>query len=520
MTHDLSRPRPPSTEREIRLLSIIESAMDAIITIDEDQRVILFNRAAERVFGVDATAALGSSIDRFIPARFRKAHAEQVSGFGRTGETMRGMGRLGMVSGVRADGTEFPIEASISQTVSEGRRLYTVILRDISERKKLEEQLLHSQKTEGIGRLAGGIAHDFNNLLMAIFNYLTLASNKLESDHPARAALGHAHEAADRAAMLTRQLLTFARKQVAKPRVLSPVDVVKALEPMLQRLIGDDVALRTNLAPDTGNVLADSTQLEQVLVNLSVNARDAMPHGGTLAIESANVDLDADYCRTRVDANPGPHVMLCVSDSGEGMTPDVLARLFEPFFTTKAPGKGTGLGLATCHGIVRQSGGHIAVYSEPGRGTAVKVFLPRATQEKAAPAAAAPSAGSLRGSETVLLVEDNSIVRTLILRALGSAGYTVLVASSGLEALRIVESHPGKIDLLVTDVVMPVMSGVQLAEILAQKLPRLAIVYISGFTEESVADQGLNTNGRAFLSKPFASEVLLRTARELLSRKA
>jgi CheY-like chemotaxis protein len=245
-----------------------------------------------------------------------------------------------------------------------------------------------------------------------------------------------------------------------------------------------------------------------------------MPHGGTLAIESANVDLDADYCRPRVDANPGPHVMLCVSDSGEGMTPDVLARLFEPFFTTKAPGKGTGLGLATCHGVVRQSGGHIAVYSEPGRGTVVKIFLPRATEEKTAPAVAAPSAGPLHGSETVLLVEDNSIVRTLILEALGSAGYTVLVASSGLDALRVVESHPGRIDLLVTDVVMPVMSGVQLAEILTQKLPRLAIIYISGYTEESVADQGLNTNGRAFLSKPFASEVLLRTARELLSRKA
>ena len=504
-----------------RLLSIIDSAMDAIITVDEEQRVVLFNRTAASVFGVPAAEAIGSPLDRFIPARFRPAHAEHVRAFGRTGVTNRVMGRLSTLSGLRSDGTEFPIEASISHAVSDGRRYYTVILRDITEKRRLETQLLHSQKVEGIGRLAGGVAHDFNNLLMGIFNYLTLASRQIEPDHPAQPALRHVKEAADRAASLTRQLLIFARKQVVKPTVLAPEKVITDLAPMLQRLIGEDITLRTVVAPGTGKVLADSSQLEQVVMNLALNARDAMPRGGSLTIEAGNVRLDETYCRSRVGATPGPHVMIAVTDTGTGMTPEVLSRLFEPFFTTKPPGKGTGLGLATCHGIVQQCGGHIAVYSEPGKGTSIKVFLARLTDadETPQPGAIAPAAPP-RGHETVLLVEDDAMIRGLALAALRDAGYDVLVAEHGAEALSVVQEGKRRIDLLVTDVVMPEMSGVVLAERLTRAQPGLRVIFMSGYTDETIAHHGVETGSSAFLAKPFMTDTLLEKAREVLDKAA
>ncbi len=503
-------------DSQARLLSIIDCAMDAIITVDEAHRVVMFNRAAERIFGVPAREAIGGSLDRFIPERFRGAHAGHVRSFGCTGVTTRAMGRLDTLCGLRADGREFPIEASISQTPSNGRRFFTVILRDISERQRLEQQLLQSQKMESIGRLAGGIAHDFNNLLMAMFNYLTLASRRLESGHPARGALTHVQEAAERAAALTRQLLAFARKQVVHQRVLCPRDVVVGLEPMLRRLLGEDVMLRAVLAPDTGNVRADGAQLEQVLMNLVVNSKDAMPRGGTLTIEAGNMVLDEAYCRTRVGTTPGEHVLISVTDTGVGMAPDVLARLFEPFFTTKPPGKGTGLGLATCHGIVKQSGGHIAVYSEPGRGTSMKVFLPRVLEEAAGSAPAGSEAEPVGGTETALLVEDSAMVRDLASAALRDAGYTVLSATGGSEALRAVAEHAGPIDLLVTDVVLPEMSGVKLAESLLRARPGMAVIYMSGYTDETIADHGVETARMAFLAKPFTMDTLLRKVREVL----
>ncbi len=504
-----------------RLLSIIESAMDAIITVDDEQRVVMFNQAAAKVFGVSAADAMGSPLDRFIPQRFRSAHAEHVRAFGRTGATNREMGRLGTLSGLHANGEEFPIEASISHAVSDGRRFYTVILRDISEKRRLEGQLLQSQKMEGIGRLAGGVAHDFNNLLMGIFNYLTLATRKLEEGHPARAPLEHVKQAAERAASLTRQLLIFARKQVVKPMLLAPGDVVLGIEPMLQRLIGEDVNLRTVVAPGAGKVLADASQLEQVVMNLALNARDAMPQGGSLTIEIANIRLDEAYCRNRVGATPGPHVMLAVTDTGTGMTPEVLSRLFEPFFTTKPPGKGTGLGLATCHGIVEQCGGHIAVYSEPGRGTSVKVFLKRQVDPSAEPAPAEVHSEAPRGGiETIMLVEDNAMVRDLTVEALRDAGYHVLLAENGLEALRLAAAHPQPIDLLVTDVVMPEMSGVTLAEKLAMDRPGLRVIFMSGYTDETITYHGVEVSSSAFLSKPFMTDALLIKVREVLDAQS
>ncbi|CAG0978870.1 two-component system, cell cycle sensor histidine kinase and response regulator CckA [Phycisphaerales bacterium] len=503
-------------DNQARLSGIIESAMDAIITVDERQRIVMFNHAAERIFGVKAEQAIGGPLERFIPERFRAPHTSHIQGFAKTGVTSRAMGRLGTLSGLRADGVEFPIEASISQAVVAGTRFFTVILRDVSERRRLEEQLLQSQKMEGIGRLAGGIAHDFNNLLTVIFGYLGQASSRLESTHPARAALGHALEGAERAATLTRQLLAFARKQIVNPQILSLRDVVTGLEPMLHRLIGDDLTLRVVPAPDTGLVRADAGQIEQVIMNLTVNARDAMPMGGTLTIETMNVMLDEAYCRTRVGATPGEHVVIAMTDTGVGMSPEVMERLFEPFFTTKGPGKGTGLGLATCHGIVRQSDGHIAVYSEPGRGTCVKVFLPRVRTDVSAGGRAAPNGQSPGGNEVVLLVEDNPMVRDLVAQALGDAGYRLLVAENGPAAVRAATDQSKPIDLLVTDVVMPEMSGVQLAEAVSRLHPRVSVIYMSGYTEETIVRHGVEAEGLAFIAKPFTIETMLRKVRSVL----
>jgi signal transduction histidine kinase len=282
------------------------------------------------------------------------------------------MGRLDPLHGLRADGSEFPIEASISHSSIDGRHLMTVILRDVSDRKRIEDQLLHAQKMEVIGRLAGGIAHDFNNLLMAIFNYLALATRGLDANHPSRAPLTQVHEVSNRAARLTRQLLTFARKQPTKPVVLSPGEVLTTIEPMLRQLITDTITLSTTIDPDTPTIRADPSQVEQVLMNLVVNARDAMPEGGTIAITTGCFTADLDYCIDHPSAKPGRYATLEVT----GMTEEILARIFEPFFTTKEPGKGTGLGLATCHGIVTQSGGHLTVKSAPGHGTTIRVLLP------------------------------------------------------------------------------------------------------------------------------------------------
>jgi len=505
-------------ENERRLQRIVEAAMDGIITIDQTGRVIMFNTAAERIFGVTSAQALGGTLDRFLPPRMREGHGKHVAAFGHTGTSNRTMGNLGTLSGVRGDGTEFPMEASISHVTVGGQQFFTVILRDVSERKRLESQLLQAQKMEGVGRLAGGVAHDFNNLLMAIFNYLALASRRLGPDHPVTPSLTQANQAAQKAADLTRQLLTFARKQVVAPRVLSVRDVAAGLTPMLQRLIGEDVTLRTVFKEDTGNVRADPAQLEQVLVNLAINARDAMPHGGTLTIETYNEVLDESYCRTRIEAVMGEHVVLAVTDTGTGMSPEVQARIFEPFFTTKPVGKGTGLGLATCHGIVKQCGGHIGVYSEVGRGTAIRVYLQRVNSEAskhAAPAAPKPAPG---GSETVLLAEDSALVRELIADELRTAGYHVLTAESGPNALRVAAAYDRPIHLLLTDVVMPEMSGVQLAQELTAQRP-MPVIYMSGYTEETIEHHGVDPERVPFIAKPCMTETLLHMINQVL-RKA
>ena len=505
-----------SVDQSAHLGTIIDSAMDGIITLDQSQRVIMFNRAAQQIFGVSGPDAIGSPIERFIPDRFRTVHSHHIEAFASTGATVRSMGRLGTIFGLRADGKEFPIEASISHTTVGGSRYFTIILRDVSDKIRLEGQLLQAQKMESIGRLAGGIAHDFNNLLMAMFNYLSLASRRLEPDHAARPYLAHTQEVAERAAGLTRQLLAFARKQTLRPRILNPRDVVAGVEPMLRRMVGEDITLHSVLSPDTGNVIADASQLEQVLVNLAVNARDAMPKGGTLIIQTCNVTLGEDYCGGRINVTPGEHVLISVADSGEGMPPEVLARLFEPFFTTKAAGKGTGLGLATCHGIVTQHGGQIDITSELGRGTTVKIYLPRAKERTAAPATTAAAPAPLGGTETVLLAEDSKVICDLAAAAMREVGYTVLAAPDGQSALALAAAHPGPIHLLVTDAVMPGMSGSELAATILRLHPNARVIFISGYTPDAIEPHGLPPHAAAFLAKPFMTDVLLAKIREVL----
>jgi nitrogen-specific signal transduction histidine kinase/ActR/RegA family two-component response regulator len=397
--------------------------------------------------------------------------------------------------------------------------LVTAAIRDISARRAAEERLLVSQKMEAVGQLAAGIAHDFNNLLTAIHGFGELLGGSLPDGDPRRADLGEIMRAADRASELTRQLVAFSRRQILRPRVLDPAEVVEGIAPMLRRLMGEHIALVTHTEPDLGRVMADPSQLEQVLLNLAVNARDAMPEGGELTIETANVESDAEYPGNHAELSPGPYVLLAISDTGEGMDPETKARAFEPFFTTKEPGKGTGLGLATVYGIVKQSLGSIYLSSEPGRGTTFKVYLPRVAEEATAVAETVTLRPAATGTETILLVEDNAAVRTFARRVLESQGYMVLEAACSAEALPLAASQSGSLDLLVTDVVMPGMQGPQLAQQLRAVRPDMPVLYVSGFTEDSVIAQGIQKREVAFLPKPFTAEALGHAVRDAIEHQ-
>ena len=378
-----------------------------------------------------------------------------------------------------------------------------------------EEQLRQSQKLEAIGQLAGGVAHDFNNLLTAINGYSALALRRLGEDHPISAYLEEIKKAGERATNLTRQLLAFGRKQLLQPLALNLNDIVGDMIKLLKRLIGEDVQLVTKAGVNLKQIKADPGQLEQVLVNLVVNARDAMPRGGTVTIETANIVLDGTYASRHVGVTPGEYVMLAVSDTGVGMDHETQSHIFEPFFTTKEKGKGTGLGLSTVYGIVRQSGGNIWVYSEPGRGTTFKVYLPQVHDEITKVDAIAEVIIK-RGSETVLLVEDEDMVRNLARQILEETGYTVLAANGGEEALHLFKTHKGTIHLMITDVVMPKMSGKDVADKLKETHPETKVLFMSGYTDEAIVHHGIVDSHIAFIQKPFSEVALTQKIREVL----
>ena len=397
---------------------------------------------------------------------------------------------------------------------------YEGVLEDITERKVLEEQLRQSQKMEAVGRLAGGVAHDFNNLLTIISGYSDLMLDNLEEGHRLRGHVDEIKKAGNRAATLTRQLLAFSRSQVLAPQVLDLNDVVVNMDKMLRRLIGEDVDLVAILGESLGRVKADPGQIEQVIMNLAVNARDAMPQGGKLTVETVNTRLDEDYARTHASLVPGDYVMLAVSDTGIGMDAQTQAHIFEPFFTTKEKGKGTGLGLATVYGIIKQSGGYIWVYSEPGRGATFKIYLPKVELPSGETGAGKTSESPLKGSETILLVEDEPALRAMVRSVLEKKGYKVLEARHGDDALIVSDQHRGKIDLLLTDVVMPGMSGRELAEQLATMHREMKILYMSGYTDDAIVHHGVLGSDMAFLQKPFTPEGIARKVREVLDAAA
>jgi PAS domain S-box-containing protein len=420
---------------------------------------------------------------------------------------------------LRKDGAIVWVELTVStmRAPSGEPQYFIAVVQDITGRKELEQELLHAQRMEGVGQLAGGIAHDFNNLLTVIGGRGHLALAKLGPDDPLRRDLDLIQTTVDRASALTRQLLAFSRKQILQPRVVDPNDLVRNLTDLLERLIGEDIELVFQPAADLGRVRVDPGQLEQVIVNLAVNARDAMADGGRLTIETSNVALDAGHTGRDVGMTPGPYVMLAISDNGVGMDAATRARMFEPFFTTKGPGKGTGLGLSTVDGIVNQSGGRIQVYSEPGVGTVFKILFPRTD---AGPEAEPPGDTTLpRGTETILLVEDEAEVRSLAREVLERLGYTLLEAKTGTDAVLIAARHVGLIDLLLTDVVMPRMGGGALAQAVTAARPETRILFMSGYTDDAIVRHGILEAGVQLLEKPFTPETLSRKVRMVLDRK-
>jgi PAS domain S-box-containing protein len=417
---------------------------------------------------------------------------------------------------VRKDGaviwvsdTAVVVSGSYTHPVMEG------IIVDITERKLLENQLQQSRRMEAVGRLAGGIAHDFNNLLTIIKGYAELAQQRAGVQPDLRADVQQIENAAERASALIRQLLAFSRRQVLQPKVLDLNAIVLGLDKLLARLMGEHIEMVTRCGANVGHVKADPAQVEQVIMNLVVNARDAMPEGGRLTVETVNVDLDSTYARDHVTVKPGPYVMLAVSDNGIGMSPETVAHIFEPFYTTKGSGQGTGLGLSTVYGIVKQSGGYIWVYSEPGKGTTFKVYLPR-VQELADPKQEVVIPGVNKGSETVLLVEDDGAVRELASMILSSNGYLVLPAQDALEAEHFSANHSGEIHLLLTDIMMPGTSGRELARRISARHPRARVLYMSGYTDNVLAQGGVLEEGVSFLQKPFTPAALSQKVRDVL----
>ncbi len=498
----------------IRLRRAVDASGEVIFMTDREGIITSINPEFTRLYGYTPDEVVGKTTPRILKSG--NMSADDYKRFWNAIQEKRVV--RGTIVNRAKDGHLISVESSVNPIQDEPGEIigFLAIQRDVTGRKQLERQFLQAQKMEAVGRLAGGVAHDFNNLLTVINGYTDLM---LEGGAPGSSARSHLEEirrAGDRASALTRQLLAFSRRQVVMPVVLDLNAIVEGMHKMLRRLIREDIEFHTSFAPDLGGVKADAGQIEQVIMNLAVNARDAMPKGGKLIIETANVELDDEYVRAHPDVTPGRYVLLALSDTGWGMDVETQSHIFEPFFTTKHAGKGTGLGLSTVYGIVKQSGGHVNVYSEAGQGTVFKVYLPRIDEPVEAVTGASTQAAELTGSETVLLAEDEPSVRSLAAEAMRGNGYAVLEAGDAEQALALWAQHSEKIDLLLSDVVMPGMNGKELADRLKQLRPELKVLFISGYTADAIAQHGILEEGVVLLSKPFTPRDLLAKLRQIL----
>lgn len=501
-------------EVELSMLShALRNVSESLSVFDLNGNIIFVNESFIQTYGYTKEELIGQSINKFHPSEKPRQIFKPII------EKSLKDSWEGELTAKRKSGESFSIYIRTSPVVDdEGKPIVIVcVARDITEKKQLEEQLRQSQKMEAIGQLAGGIAHDFNNLLTVIEGYTELLFSNISESDPAQNFVRQIKKAADRATALTGQLLAFSRRQILQPKVLNLNTLVSDMSIMLKRLIGEDVALTTLLNPDIGSIKADRSQMEQVLMNLAVNARDALPEGGALSVETREVALDsAMYERHQSGIQKGSYVQLSVSDNGVGMDQETKERVFEPFFTTKETAKGTGLGLATVYGIIKQSGGHIWVYSEKGKGTTFKIYLPVVRRKVEKSEKQETGRGNLRGHETLLVVEDEFMVRELVCDTLRSSGYKILEAANGKEAIKVYTQNKQKIDLVLTDVIMPEMSGRKLIETLTKSHPDIVALYMSGYTDDAIIKHGVLEPGMAYIQKPFSPNGLIQKVKSVL----
>lgn len=495
---------------EAKLAGILASAMDAIITVDENQKIVLFNAAAEKMFRSQAVDVMGQALDRFVPERFRASHENHVRVFGETKTSQRSMGKLRALYGVRSDGEEFPIEATISQIEEDGHKLFTVIIRDISEKKRLEAQFLRAQRMESIGTLAGGIAHDLNNVLSPILTAVELLQMRF-TDESSQRLLNILRTNAIRGSEMIRQVLSFARGVEGEYITLQPISLIKEIIKILTDTLPKNIEIEQAIDMNLWNVRGDATQLHQVLMNLCVNARDAMPQGGKLRIEAENIEIDEHYARMNVEAKSGRFVRITVIDNGVGISDQNLSKIFDPFFTTKEQGQGTGLGLSTVAGIVRSHNGFVNVYSEEGKGAQFKIYLPASEATQAKQAQNVRSDLPMGNSELILIVDDEGAIREIAKETLQAFGYRAVTASDGAEAVAMFAARKDEIRCVITDMLMPYMDGPATIRALHKLDPEVKIIATSGLKTNGKTAEAAQLGVNTFLQKPYTAEKLLKT---------
>ena len=517
--HDLTERKQSEQfirESAMRLRAVVDTAVDGVILINATGTIEMFNPACEKLFGYSQQEVAGQNVRVLMPSPFHEEHDQYLTNYRETGvKRIIGIGRE--VTGRRKDGSVFPMELSVGEAQQHGEVVFVGIIHDLTDRKRTEEQLVQAQKMETVGQLSGGIAHDFNNLLTVIIGHSELLAERLRARPDLKHYCDTVINAAERGADLTRRLLAFSRKQTLQPAAINANELIESMKIILRRTLREDIEIVTLFEENPIMAFADPTQLESAILNLALNAQDAMPDGGTLHITTSNAVLDSRYQDSHLEVMPGAYVLIAVTDNGTGMPADVAERAFEPFFTTKEVGKGSGLGLSMVYGFVKQSNGHVAIYSEPGLGTSVKLYLPASSSVRSAQASGDSEIDPPTGSGTVLVVEDDPFVRGYAVGCVEALGYRVITAANGPEALAKLTSHKEEIDLMFSDVVMPGgIGGHELAERARIIKPGLRVLLTSGYQMEMIARQGANLSNIQILNKPYRKAELGRRLRSLL----